>query len=120
MDNPRPTTSKLLPRAKSMRRTPSDAEWKLWNVLRDRQLGGLKFRRQVPVGPYIADFICDECRLIVEIDGDKHAEAAAYDERRTTVLNELNWRVIRFTARDVVRDIDAVLRSLLRDSKPSP
>ena len=104
--------------ARQMRKQPSEAEQKLWQSLRNRQLQDLKFRRQFPVGPFIADFACEECRLIVEVDGEQHADAMSYDEHRTQKLSELDWQVIRFTASDVVRDLDAVLATILRDALP--
>ena len=104
--------------ARQMRKQPSEAEQKLWQSLRNRQLQGLKFRRQFPVGPFVTDFGCEECRLIVEVDGEQHADAMDYDERRTLKINELGWQVIRFTASDVVRDLDAVLVTILRDALP--
>jgi very-short-patch-repair endonuclease len=62
------------PRAQSMRRKPTDAEKKLWHLLRDRRFAGVKFRRQVPIGRYIADFVCLRRKLIVEADGGQHCE----------------------------------------------
>jgi very-short-patch-repair endonuclease len=99
-----------------MRRKPSDAERKLWHVLRDRRLGGFKFRRQHPVGHYVVDFFCEQASLVVEVDGDQHGEedARRYDERRSAVLAERRIRVLRFSSRDTVRDIDAVGRTILR------
>ncbi|HYE17161.1 MAG TPA: endonuclease domain-containing protein [Tepidisphaeraceae bacterium] len=103
-------------RAHKMRRAPSDAERRLWSRLRDRRLGGFKFRRQVPVDEYIADFYCEHGSLVVEVDGDQHAEpeAVAYDERRTARLAELRLRVLRFSARQVMRETDAVANMVLR------
>ena len=103
-----------------MRKAPSDAERKLWQSLRRNQLDGLRFRRQHPIGPFIADFACVECMLIIEIDGSQHDDAEDYDERRTAMLNEFGWRVIRFTSSDVVRQHKAVVDSILRDSRPPP
>ncbi|MGC4030450.1 MAG: DUF559 domain-containing protein [Tepidisphaeraceae bacterium] len=116
----RPNSRKLLPFAKEMRQAPSDAERMLWYRLRSRQLGGLKFRRQVPIGPFIADFACDECKLIVEIDGLQHDDRIDYDANRTATLGELGWRVVRFYAGDVVKDIDSVLMTILNLRSPSP
>jgi very-short-patch-repair endonuclease len=120
LQNPRENSSKLGARAKAMRKQPSDAEHKLWQALRDRQLDGLKFRRQRPIGNYIADFACEECRLIVEVDGDQHDSVVAYDEKRTLALNDIGWRVIRFSAREVVQELIVVLETILLSAKPSP
>ena len=116
----RENSRKLLPFAKVMRRAPSDAEQRIWKHLRNRQLDGLKFRRQQPVGPFVTDFACDEVKLIVEIDGDQHNEAEAYDKARTEKLEELGWRVIRFSARDAVQKTEAILRTILLDARPHP
>jgi len=72
-----------------LRRSQTDAEAKLWWHLRDRRLGGFNFRRQVPMGPFIVDFICLEARFVVELDGGQHVEHARYDERRTRFLESL-------------------------------
>jgi very-short-patch-repair endonuclease len=74
--------------ARGLRREATDAERRLWSLLRNRQLGGFKFRRQVPIGPYIADFICFDRRLIIEADGGQHADSA-YDEARDAWLRRM-------------------------------
>ena len=79
-------------RARAMRRAPTDAERRLWRLLRDRRLSGLKFRRQVPVGPYIVDFLCVGARLIVEADGSQHAENSR-DKVRDAYLARQGWKV---------------------------
>ena len=86
------------------------AELKLWNELRAHRLMGLGFRRQVPIGPYIADFACSSSHLIVEVDGSQHAEAenAAKDVQRTAFLEDSGWTILRFWNDDVLRDIDNV------------
>jgi very-short-patch-repair endonuclease len=77
-----------------MRRNPSVTERRLWRLLRDRRLAGLKFRRQVPIGPYVADFVCLSARLIVEADGPLHDEA--HDAKRDAWLGGQGFRVLRF------------------------
>jgi len=72
------------------------AERKLWQALRDKQLNGHRFRRQHPIGKYIADFACIERKVVVELDGGQHQDHVAYDERRTAFLQENGWRVLRF------------------------
>jgi very-short-patch-repair endonuclease len=99
------------PRAKELRRNQTDAEQILWQKLRSRQLGGFKFRRQVPVGPYFADFLCLEARVIVEVDGGQHSEAK--DAARTEALEKAGYRVIRFWNNEVIENIDGVLVRLL-------
>ena len=112
----------LLSHAKRMRREPTDAERALWRVLRDRQLGRWKFRRQVRIEPFIADFVCFEHRLIVEADGSQHAESAA-DEKRDDFLRKQGFRVLRFWNGDVLGNQEGVLTAILaalETSHPTP
>jgi adenine-specific DNA-methyltransferase len=83
-------------RARRLRRNQSDAEGVLWRHLRNRGLGGRKFRRQHPIGPYVVDFVCIEDRLIVEVDGGQHADPACGDAARTRWLEAQGYRVVRF------------------------
>ena len=101
--------------AKSMRRVMTDAELKLWNELRAHRLMGLSFRRQVPIGPYIADFACSSHRLIIEVDGSQHAETddAAKDAERSSFLEGSGWTVLRFWNDDILRDIDNVCQHIV-------
>jgi very-short-patch-repair endonuclease len=87
--------------ARQLRRDQTDAEHVMWNALRDRQLLNLKFRRQHPIGNYMADFCCIEKGLIIELDGSQHEERAAYDEERTKWLNSQGFQVLRFLNGDV-------------------
>jgi len=105
----------LLTRAREMRHTPASSEHTLWQHLRDRRLGGWKFRRQHPEPPYVADFFCFDSGLIVELDGRSHEGRQEYDERRTEWIERDGLRVIRFLNEDVYSDIDAVLRTILRE-----
>jgi adenine-specific DNA-methyltransferase len=98
--------------ARELRRTQTDAERKLWNVLRDRQLLNLKFRRQHPIGNYIADFCCIEKGLIIELDGSQHVERAAYDEERTKWLNSQGFQVLRFPNDEVLRATEGVIEKI--------
>ena len=100
--------------AHRMRSALTEAELKLWNELRAHRLMGLGFRRQVPIGCYIADFACPEHKLIVEVDGSQHTEDAASDQARTVYLEQQGWRVVRFWNHDVYRDIDNVCTHILR------
>ncbi|HEV2337123.1 MAG TPA: DUF559 domain-containing protein [Stellaceae bacterium] len=83
----------------------------LWRQLRDRQLGGFKFVRQEPVGPYYPDFVCRERHLIVEVDGGQHAESAA-DRERGAFLTGLGYQVIRIWSNQVFENIEGVLQML--------
>ncbi len=101
---------KTLRRAGTLRRRLTDAETILWSRLR-RDAHGLRFRRQHPVGPFIADFACVSARVIVEVDGGTHATDAerAYDARRDAFLCSQGWRVLRVANVDVYERLDAVL-----------
>jgi very-short-patch-repair endonuclease len=98
--------------AKGMRRRQTDAEARLWSRLRNRQLEGLKFRR-VPRGRYVADLVCDEAMLIVEVDGSQHWDREAEDKLRTAYLESLGYLVLRFWNVDVLRNTDRVLDHIL-------
>jgi very-short-patch-repair endonuclease len=113
------TASILYQNAKENRKKATEAEKKLWNEIRNRKLE-YKFRRQHPIDNYIADFICLEQKLIIEVDGGYHTQTKEYDDARTAVLNELGYRVIRFTNEEVINDIKNVLSKLKSEfSAPS-
>ena len=116
------TIGKTNPLARRLRRASTDAEGRLWHQLRNRSLGGFKFRRQVTIGPFIADFACTECRLIVEADGGQHDVAT--DAARTDFLKSRGWRVMRFWNNDILQNTDGVLATILvaleGTEKPSP
>jgi very-short-patch-repair endonuclease len=95
-----------------MRRTPTDAERKLWFLLRDRRLDGIKFRRQFSLGRYILDFVCFERRLVVEVDGGQHADSQA-DRVRDAQLQASGFRVVRYWNTDVPTNPEGVLTDLL-------
>ena len=99
-------------RARSLRNAATPAERKLWKYLSRRQVGGRKFSRQMPVGPYYADFLCRELNLIIEIDGYSHEAQQAYDAKRTDDLVEHGYRVVRFTNDDVLNDVEGVVREI--------
>jgi len=88
--------------ARGLRSNPTDAEQRLWNRLRQRQLAGARFRRQQPIGPYVVDFVCQELRLVIEVDGGQHVENAAADDERTHWLEREGYRVVRFWNHDVL------------------
>ncbi len=98
--------------ARKLRRNQTDAEFKLWLHLRNRRLSGLKFRRQVPVSGFIADFLCEEAKLIVEVDGGQHAESAS-DPARTAALQAAGFEVLRFWNNDVLQNVEGVLARIL-------
>jgi len=106
----------ILARARELRRPMTPHEAKLWQHLRRKQLGGLKFRRQHPMYRFILDFFCPQRRLVIEIDGDTHADPAqqAYDQARTQWLEAHGLRVIRFTNRQVETNLDGVLQEIAR------
>jgi very-short-patch-repair endonuclease len=106
--------NKLRDRARALRRDDTDAEARLWNALRGRRLGGWRWRRQVPKGPFILDFLCVEAGLVVELDGGQHADQLAYDARRTAHLEGLGLRVIRFWNPEVMTNLDGVCLTILR------
>jgi primosomal protein N' (replication factor Y) len=99
-------------RAKELRRAATDAEKKLWSLLGNRSLDGHKFRRQHPIGPFIADFACVESLLIVEADGGQHNESTG-DERRTAWLNSQGWKVVRFWNNDILNNGEGVCDEIL-------
>src|SRR3546814_19017315 len=88
----------------------TDAEQKLWQHLRGGQLDGLKFRRQHPIPPYIADFCCVAVKLIVELDGSQHSEQA--DVVRTRYLEAQGWRILRFWDNDALQETEAVIDAI--------
>ncbi len=98
-----------------MRNNPTEAEYKLWGALRSRQLGGVKFRRQVPIGNYIVDFVTFERKVIIELDGEQHAEQQAYDERRSRWLESEGFRVIRFWNGEVLNEFEAVVDRIVQE-----
>jgi very-short-patch-repair endonuclease len=111
-------TGETLAKAQRLRGELTDAERKLWSVLRNRRLAGVKFRRQQPIGPFIADFVCQESRLIVEADGGHHAENLA-DDRRSAFLESKGYRVLRFWNNDILNNLDGVAQ-LIATALSSP
>ena len=98
--------------ARQLRRRSTDAERLLWRHLRSRRFVGFKFRRQEPVGAYVPDFMCYECRLIVELDGGQHADQRAYDERRDAWLAGQGFRVLRFPDNYVLTNVEGALEAI--------
>ena len=107
--------------ARALRQGQTDAESRLWAMLRHRRLGGWKFRRQHPIPPYVADFYCDEARLVIELDGSQHAAAVEHDDRRTRYLQARGLRVLRFWNNEVLTQTEAVLEHIWKTlHEPSP
>jgi len=95
--------------ASENRSNPTKADRKIWReVLRMRQFAGYKFLRQKTIGGYIMDFYCSELRLVIEMDGDSHAETVEYDEERTKLLNSLGLHVIRYTNEEIMQNIEGI------------
>ncbi len=107
--------------ARRLRRDETAAERKLWSALRNRQLGGHKFRRQVPLGRFVADFACYDEKLVVELDGGQHAERQDGDVERTAWLENKGFRVLRFWNNEVLENLEGVLTTIaqaLENQKP--
>jgi very-short-patch-repair endonuclease len=111
-------------RARELRRDSSKPERLCWELLRDRRLSGVKFRRQHPIGPYFADFACISKKLVIEIDGEHHAYQKEADQRRTAFMERLGWRVLRFWANEVRENPEGIWQAieveLAQPVAPSP
>ena len=100
--------------ARELRHRTTEAEQKLWSLLRNRQLKGKKFRRQHAIANYVADFYCNESKLVIELDGNFHTEAETKenDKSRTNLLNELGITVLRFWNEEVMKDTEKVIKKI--------
>jgi very-short-patch-repair endonuclease len=110
-------------RARELRQYAPSAERKMWSIIRDRRLDGWKFRRQVPIGRYFADFLCAEAKLIVELDGQQHAKQADYDTERKASFESYGYRVIRFSNALIMgasREVSEAILGELRSSSFRP
>ena len=114
-----PTRKELLARAKGMRAHPTEAEGRLWSMLRDRRLVTFKFRRQQVISPYVVDFVCYAERLIIEADGSQHADNKD-DARRDAFLRRQGFRLLRFWNNQVLAETDAVAAALFAAFFPHP
>lgn len=113
-------SQETLERAKRLRRDMTPEETKLRGALRGHRLGGFKFRKQQPVGPFIADFVCQAQRLIIEVDGSQHAESD-HDRQRDAFLTNKGYRVLRVWNNDVTGNLSGVLTAILAAlSDPHP
>lgn len=99
-------------KARAPRKSETDAERKIWQLLRSRSLNDVKFRRQHPVGPYIVDFVCINEKLIIELDGSQHQQQQTYDAQRTAFLEQAGYRVIRFWDNDVLLKTENVMQAI--------
>jgi len=106
--------------AKHLRRQGTVAENLLRNHLRAKQINGLRFRRQEPVGQYIVDFLCYEVRMVIEVDGGQHAERKEFDKERDDWLASRGFRVLRFWDNEVLTNIEGVLEKIRDEITPSP
>ncbi len=104
----------LTDRARTLRKSQTDAERTLWKHLRNRQLDGCKFYRQYPIHPYFVDFVCREKNLIVELDGSQHNESDVIvrDEKRTEFLEKKSYTVLRFWNAEVMENIEGVIEAI--------
>ena len=98
--------------ARKLRRNQTDAERRLWQHLRNRRLGGFKFRRQHVIAPYVVDFVCIDRFVIVELDGGQHSEQREHDDARSGFLASKGFNVLRFWNNDVLGNTDAVLNDI--------
>ena len=109
-----------VPAARELWARETDAEDLLWKSLRGRRLGGLKFRRQHPIGPFVVDFFCVERRLAIELDGEVHDEQQEHDAEREALLVSAGFRVIRFTNEAVQKQLSTVLASIQAAAREEP
>ncbi len=110
----RGTTKPIEQSARRLRQQLTPAESVLWSALSRRQLVGLKFRSQHPVGRFIVDFYCPSCKLVIEVDGGIHVQQQDYDSVRTEQLEAFGYRVLRFTNEDVLNDLPTVLAHIVK------
>jgi len=123
MDNPKEyrankqSTTKSRGQARRLRKEMSPPERLLWSALRGQKVAGLKFRRQAPIGAFIADFYCHEVRLVVEVDGRNHCgDQLAHDQNRDEWMERQGIQILRVQARDVFENLDGVVRTIVREA----
>jgi very-short-patch-repair endonuclease len=107
--------TRFINRARALRRDQTSAEAKLWRVLRNRALNGLKFRRQMPIERYVADFVCFEAKLVVEVDGATHSseDELARDAVRTAMIERSGFAVLRILNVDIYDNLEGVREAIL-------
>ena len=108
--------------ARRLRREMTNAEVILWSRLRQNCVSGMRFRRQHPIGPYIADFACLLPKLVIEVDGDTHSRDAElrHDRTRDAFMRARGWRIFRITNQDVYKNLGSVLDQIVRFAPPPP
>ena len=106
------TSDETREQARSLRRTATPVEQRLWERLRNKNCGGFKFRRQVSMGRYIADFVCMAVKIIVEVDGPSHDGRSAHDLARTQWFEDRGYLTIRFTNANVASNVDGVFQAI--------
>src|SRR5262245_44690092 len=99
-------------RARELRQSDVPAEEILWKQLRNRGLGGFKFRRHIPIGPFFGDFVCVECKIVIELDGLSHLDSQRNDQSRSELLQAKGWRVLRYWNSDVFDNLEAVKEAI--------
>ena len=109
----RGTTREIEQAARHLRQNLTPSEATLWTALCNRQLEGLKFRCQHPVGSFIVDFYCPSCKLVIEIDGSIHDQQQDYDQARTDQLQDFGYSVLRFTNDEVINDLSKVINQII-------
>ena len=115
--------TEALERVRELRRSATESEKRLWSELRNRRLQGFKFRRQMWIGSFIADFCCMEAKLVVEVDGSQHQQRTERDRLRAAALAKEGYRVLRFWNNEVMEELEGVLtaiRAELQACVPSP
>jgi very-short-patch-repair endonuclease len=109
---PKRSNPKTMHRAGELRRNLTPAEQRLWAVLRNQQINGVRFRRQHAIGNFIVDFCAPHQKLIIELDGSQHLEQEHYDAERTAFLESQGYRVLRFWNMDVMKDLRGVITAI--------
>ena len=107
-------------RARTLRQNMTEAETRVWRMLRAHRINGHKFRRQVPIGRYIVDFVCQEARLAVEIDGGQHDHSSPRETERSDLLQNQGYRILRFWNNDVLANPDGVLETIVNELAAPP
>jgi very-short-patch-repair endonuclease len=115
-----PISQTMRSHASALRTHMTDAETRVWQALRGKQLEGHKFRRQQAIGSYIVDFVCLEAKVVIELDGGQHAETVHYDSRRDAWLESEGFRVLRFWNNDVMENLEGVLMKIVETLSPPP
>jgi very-short-patch-repair endonuclease len=116
-----PLPENVLSRCRELRKSSTNAEKRLWSLLRNRQLAGAKFRRQHPIGDFTVDFYCPDARLVIEIDGGQHSETshACRDSERTKRLEALGDKVLRFWNFEVLQNPESVMETIFNTLTPT-